>query len=55
MLQAGPQDSNLFPTTFYEVYIDSDIITAHYFSEPGCPHSQVYGVFGNWSIGRNRG
>ena len=72
--QFGPQDPNMFPTTFYEVFIDShggvgggshgrsnsggntsNGIQAHFFSEPGTPINQLYGVWGNVTMGRNRG
>ena len=51
----GPQDDNNFPTTFYEVYVDSQLFSAHWFTEPGMPMNQLYGVVGNFSFGRNRG
>ena len=51
----GPQDPNTFPTTFYEVHIDAVGIAAHYFVEPGMPINQLYGVWGNLTMGRNRG
>ena len=55
--QFGPQDPNTFPTTFYEVFIDSEEagIFAHYWNEPGSPINQIYGIFGNVTAGRNRG
>ena len=55
MKKGGPQDPMTFPTTFYEVFIDSGPIQAHFFTEPGCPQNQIYGTFGNWTAGRNRG
>eukprot|EP01047_Picozoa_sp_COSAG01_P017707 COSAG01_NODE_942_length_12551_cov_47.129216_16_plen_129_part_00 len=41
----GPQDPNSFPTTFLEVFIDSEEagIFAHYWNEPGSPINQIYG------------
>ena len=30
-------------------------VSAHFFSEPGMPINQIYGVWGNLTMGRNRG
>jgi len=53
--QYGPQDPNLFPTTFYEMFVDTKDASAHFFSEPGMPINQIYGAWGNLTMGRNRG
>lgn len=53
--QFGPQDANQFPTTFYEAFIDTKDVQAHFWSEPGMPLNQIYFLSAAMAAGRTRG